>query len=75
MKVQFLAPGLIVAMIMHFVYNEVAGLIFPIIGNVVWDIVCLLIVLSAIRQALAEERMWGYDKRLAPVSDKLAIDL
>ena len=47
--------------------NEVAGLVFPIIGNIAWDIVVFLIVLAAIRQASAEERLWGYDKGLAPI--------
>jgi RsiW-degrading membrane proteinase PrsW (M82 family) len=66
-KRSYLLPGLIVAIFMHLIYNEVASEILPLIGGGIWDVLCLLIVLAAIKQALSEERLWGYDKGLAPV--------
>ncbi len=66
-KNRFLLPGLIIAIMMHFIYNEVAGLILPVVGNIIWEIACILIVLSAVKQALGEERVWGYHSRLAPI--------
>ena len=70
-KRRFLVPGLLVAVAMHYIYNEVAGAFIPILGNIVWEITALLIVLAAVRQALAEERLWGYDKGLAPIPVRL----
>ncbi len=69
MKVRFILPGLIVAMTWHFIYNEVAGAILPIAGNIVWDVLLLIIVVAATRQALGEERHWGYDNGLAPIGE------
>ena len=66
MKAGFLIPGVLVAIVMHTIYNA-SGILVPVLGNITWLIICGFIVVMAIRQAISEEIRYGYHLGKAPV--------